>query len=72
MQNANSLPGSCYVLARHFTVVQGVYRLEPNLPRFYTRSGDIIESVLENYSIPSNVGHFCVWILTLSQLHGQP
>ncbi|KAF9956272.1 hypothetical protein BGZ72_002861 [Mortierella alpina] len=36
-------------------VVQGVYRLEPNLPRFYTRSGDIIESVLENYSIPSNL-----------------
>ncbi|KAF9963617.1 hypothetical protein BGZ70_007296 [Mortierella alpina] len=36
-------------------VVQGVYRLEPNLPKFYTRSGDIIESVLENYSIPSNL-----------------
>ncbi|GJJ77433.1 geranylgeranyl transferase type-1 subunit beta [Entomortierella parvispora] len=36
-------------------VVQGVYKLEPNLPKFYTRSGDIREDVLESYSIPSNL-----------------
>ncbi|KAI1317806.1 hypothetical protein EDD11_007828 [Mortierella claussenii] len=36
-------------------VVQGVYRLEPNLPKFYGRSGEILEHVLEQYSIPSNL-----------------
>ncbi|KAF9583673.1 hypothetical protein BGW38_008889 [Lunasporangiospora selenospora] len=36
-------------------VVQGVYKLEPNLPKFYGPSGDIIESTLEKYSIPPNL-----------------
>ncbi|KAG0318431.1 hypothetical protein BGZ97_003782 [Linnemannia gamsii] len=36
-------------------VVQGVYKLEPNLKRFYGRSGEILEHVLEEYSIPSNL-----------------
>ncbi|KAG0285999.1 hypothetical protein BGZ96_009851 [Linnemannia gamsii] len=36
-------------------VVQGVYKLEPNLKRFYGRSGEILERVLEEYSIPSNL-----------------
>ncbi|KAG9071756.1 hypothetical protein KI688_005972 [Linnemannia hyalina] len=36
-------------------VVQGVYKLEPNLNRFYGRSGEILEHVLEEYSIPSNL-----------------
>lgn len=36
-------------------VVQGVYKLEPNLPKFYGPSGHINEQVLEKYSIPSNV-----------------
>ncbi|KAG0365666.1 hypothetical protein BGZ54_006319 [Gamsiella multidivaricata] len=36
-------------------VVQGVYKLEPNLPKFYGRSGQIDEQVLEQYSIPSNL-----------------
>ncbi|KAF9202811.1 hypothetical protein BGZ49_007059 [Haplosporangium sp. Z 27] len=35
-------------------VVQGVYKLEPNLPKFYGRSGEINETVLEQYHIPSN------------------
>ncbi|KAG0012051.1 hypothetical protein BGZ80_000241 [Entomortierella chlamydospora] len=37
-------------------VVQGVYKLEPNLPKFYGRSGEVNEAVLEQYQIPSNVG----------------
>ncbi|KAF9366157.1 hypothetical protein BGX34_005708 [Mortierella sp. NVP85] len=36
-------------------VVQGVYKLEPNLPRFYGRSGQINEQVLEQYNIPPNL-----------------
>ncbi|KAF9081352.1 hypothetical protein BGX23_000974 [Mortierella sp. AD031] len=36
-------------------VVQGVYKLEPNLNKFYGRSGEILEHVLEDYSIPSNL-----------------
>ncbi|KAF8928256.1 hypothetical protein BGZ47_001728 [Haplosporangium gracile] len=36
-------------------VVQGVYKLESNLKRFYGRSGEILERVLEEYSIPSNL-----------------
>ncbi|KAF9433965.1 hypothetical protein BGZ76_008744 [Entomortierella beljakovae] len=36
-------------------VVQGVYKLEPNLPKFYGRSGEINEAVLEQYCIPSNL-----------------
>ncbi|KAG0212093.1 hypothetical protein BGX28_006854 [Mortierella sp. GBA30] len=36
-------------------VVQGVYRLEPNVPKFYNRSGEILEQVLEQYNIPSNL-----------------
>ncbi|OAQ34928.1 hypothetical protein K457DRAFT_133356 [Linnemannia elongata AG-77] len=36
-------------------VVQGVYKLEPNLKKFYGRSGEILEHVLEEYSIPSNL-----------------
>ncbi|KAG0308212.1 hypothetical protein BGZ98_008635 [Dissophora globulifera] len=36
-------------------VVQGVYKIEPNLPKFYGKSGQINEQVLENYSIPSNL-----------------
>ncbi|KAI8353447.1 hypothetical protein B0O80DRAFT_68269 [Mortierella sp. GBAus27b] len=36
-------------------VVQSVYRLEPNLPKFYTKSGQINEHVLEQYNIPSNL-----------------
>ncbi|KAG0042437.1 Geranylgeranyl transferase type-1 subunit beta [Gryganskiella cystojenkinii] len=29
--------------------------VDPNLPKFYSRSGEIQENVLENYSIPSNL-----------------
>ncbi|KAK3848253.1 MAG: hypothetical protein J3R72DRAFT_470357 [Linnemannia gamsii] len=36
-------------------VVQGIYKLEPNLKKFYGRSGEILEHVLETYSIPSNL-----------------
>ncbi|KAF9923337.1 hypothetical protein FBU30_006607 [Linnemannia zychae] len=36
-------------------VVQGVYKLEPNLKRFYGRSGEILEHILEEYRIPSNL-----------------
>ncbi|KAF8929773.1 hypothetical protein EDD21DRAFT_372053 [Dissophora ornata] len=36
-------------------VVQGVYKLEPNLPKFYGRSGQINEQVLEHCNIPSNL-----------------
>ncbi|KAF9903129.1 hypothetical protein EC991_004155 [Linnemannia zychae] len=36
-------------------VVQGIYKLEPNLKKFYGRSGEILEHVLEEYSIPSNL-----------------
>ncbi|KAF9171549.1 hypothetical protein BGX21_007961 [Mortierella sp. AD011] len=36
-------------------VVQGVYKLEPNLPKFYGRSGEVNEAVLEQYQIPSNL-----------------
>ncbi|KAG0360032.1 hypothetical protein BG005_011639 [Podila minutissima] len=36
-------------------VIQGVYKLEPYLPKFYDFSGNVIESVLENYNIPPNL-----------------
>ncbi|KAF9292927.1 hypothetical protein BGZ88_005961 [Linnemannia elongata] len=36
-------------------VVQGVYKLEPNLKKFYGRSGEILDHVLDEYSIPSNL-----------------
>ncbi|KAF9137848.1 hypothetical protein BG015_002593 [Linnemannia schmuckeri] len=37
------------------TYTTGVYKLEPNLKKFYGRSGEILEHVLEEYSIPSNL-----------------
>ncbi|KAG0261473.1 hypothetical protein BG011_001000 [Mortierella polycephala] len=36
-------------------VIQGVYKLEPNLPKFYNRAGEILEPVLEQYNIPTNL-----------------
>ncbi|ORZ23863.1 hypothetical protein BCR41DRAFT_368971 [Lobosporangium transversale] len=36
-------------------VVQGVYKIEPTLPKFYGHSGSINEQVLEQYNIPSNL-----------------